>query len=354
MVAKRTELRFHIRRDEHDLLKRKAAQIGRHVHQLARDYLAPILRDEPLPTTRLHIWLLRRRLDELRDDATFHEAQLARLEPLIHAREPGSLLRTLLQEARDDHRARLHVLHEKIHRTEQEVTHLMTLTTPAHLALALPPTLLASAATGDAGAGFPWPPVLLVAAAAITACLIAAKKRGWIRMPRLSKRWAPSGLALRGPDAGAPRITGFSPNPGHDDAEYLDAFWHDPLVLHHHLQVFLDQPDGLERLRIAFEDADLETYDETDDARRNGGAGRPTLVRIIAMTTDQFDELPAKHLQRVLSRRSRPIVIPADAPPDAALGRGNGARPRPRAQRDPRRLPPLLDASTEPSTPEVE
>lgn len=178
-----------------------------------------------------------------------------------------------------------------------------------------------------------WGLVLLALAATCAYMLLKhAKGRRW-NLGRADKD-----IVTSGPNAGSPKPPTTRVEGGVDVVRITHAFWTSRKVLQERIQYWLDQPDGLERLRQAMEEADFETVEpdavanagaeHADEVDENGiGTHGVVGVRILVATDDELAKVPPDILMRLVSKRSRRHLPTA---PDFGLVHGGaGARDAP-------------------------
>lgn len=307
---------FYFRKEEREKLRAYAAAHQKTLISVVREHLSPVFHDTPdeAPAARLRRLALAYRDEVLREQRAVLEADLAKATARMHEHKTTPLRRLFESDVIS--------LKQRIDLIDRR---LATTTT----ALAIP---LVLGLTG---------PTVLAAGAAALVLFFAAQR--WVfpllrgRLGRLLPSRAGDTLT-RGPDAGAPnpskRVT---LEPGYNLAEVAKRFRELPAFVRDHVQDFLDQEDGLEKLRVLCEDSVFEAVEEEAD---NGKEQRNVRARLLVCTEDQLDQVPPDVIAMLMSRRSRPLVRAMGTEDGKARGGGTVRR----------RITPLApDASASPS-----
>lgn len=296
--------------DEFDNLTSVAKRLNVPRERLLRDELAHLTR--PGGRTFLHqirILTVETTLAILREQESNGAAKIADIEKKLALTKPTSRVATWLQQDVRELQQQLAATREKIAKYNQEMD---TILNPTNTTV-LPAVLLLT---------FTMPATpLLLGVGAVLAAVVAVI---WWRNPqafqailfRTRKAYQKSvDVEMKGVDVGAPRGARHPPQ-GLDDEEVLNRFWHDSEILKDRLQRFLDQRDGEERLRIALEDSvfSVITLREGPKQANEAGSTETRHIKIIAMTTDQYRDLPGKMKAEVMSRRSRPMAHDDEVP----------------------------------------
>ena len=312
----RVRIRVYLSPAQYDALRARADTEGEDLSPFLASRLTGIIDAAPQGQTAIGLAILQARLDAQREQLGSLERQRKRVErfgALIPKAENAFVRQLRLRVAStlsDIAREEVHVC-SIIRSIEKEIRMTPNDSTPIAMASFPLVTLGMLGLPDDWGVNGP----LLVLAAIVL--FIAYRKRR-VLVPWATRFWrsfvvpgdsddpdeAPASQVRRGIDKGAPRGQSFAfTKSGVSDEEATLQYRHDPRFLRLFLQMFLDQRDGLERLRIFAEDNELEA--EGEDAIET--------VHLFVATEDQIALIPKQVRFQLLSRRGRNLVMEAES-----------------------------------------
>lgn len=327
-MPRRESFSIRLSPDERANLDRTAERVQLPAGDLVRREIEHVLKPRGLPIfVQMRLFLLEYELKATRERRDDIKRRILQMDRLVEAAD-GALRRYLEHAAREltDDLVRIDA---QAHRLEVDIANFRSPSTPgprtSSYAIAFAPLFLlqiqeglANASEGndtyqfverEASNGSPWGIATLLLIGLLGVGVYILYRRG--ALSRL-------GYKPRHEDEGAPREPPQIQD-GWNVSETLHNFWTSPPVLRHRIQYILDQDDGLEHLRVTFEDSEFEsiiTNDETaapeaDAAKREEEAWGD--VRILICTEDQYQALPLEFRVLLSSRRARKHLPTLDA-----------------------------------------